>query len=164
VSLSDLTPDTKVQLYELDTTAIGYGDVFRFHGYETVAVSFNGQTYTPIPLSADGFEFSLSTQPEPRVTIPDSRFIRGWLKSRNYLRGAVVRRYHTLAQYVGLSPNPNYLIKPPEEFFINRPSQISALGIVFELRSSLDFFGVQFPGERIMKDEFPGVELVRSNT
>jgi lambda family phage minor tail protein L len=164
MSLADLLPDTKVQLYELDMTSIGYSDYFRFHGYECEAVLFNGQTYTPIAMKAEGFEYSINSQPEPKITIADSKTVRAWFKSRRYLRGAIVRRLTTLSQFIGLPPNANYLARPPEEFFVNRPSTISRLGIVMELRSALDLYGVKFPGEQIMQAEFPGVEQIRSNT
>jgi len=162
--LYDLEPETKIQLFELDTRPIGYAEVFYFHEYEAGPVTFNGNVYDPISLRISGFELSINTQPEPTLSIADHPTIRGWLKSRNYLRGATIRRLHTLAQYVGLAPSTAYLLRPTEEFFINRPSQISRLGIVFELRIAIDLFGLEFPGERIMKDEFPGVEQVRSET
>ena len=74
--LSKLNPSAIIELFEvhLDSALHGSTDVYRFHAGANAAVSgnvvFNGNTYTRIPVKADGFDFTnTGTLPRPTLSI-----------------------------------------------------------------------------------------------
>ena len=74
--LAKINPSAIIELFELrlDSTLHGSSDVYRFHAGANAAVSgnivFNSQTYTRIPIKADGFEYSnTGTLPRPTLSI-----------------------------------------------------------------------------------------------
>ena len=74
--LAKINPSAIIELFELrlDSTLHGSSDVYRFHAGANAAVSgnivFNSQTYTRIPIKAEGFEYSnTGTLPRPTLSI-----------------------------------------------------------------------------------------------
>ena len=70
------SPSAIIELFELrlDSTLHGSSDVYRFHAGANAAVGgnivFNSQTYTRIPIKAEGFEYSnTGTLPRPTLSI-----------------------------------------------------------------------------------------------
>ena len=47
--IQGLEPGEKVELFELDATGIG-GDYFRFHGYQTGEIWWQGKEYSAWPI------------------------------------------------------------------------------------------------------------------
>ena len=71
-----INPSAIIELFELrlDSTLHGSSDVIRFHAGANANVDgnivFNSQSYTRIPIKADGFEYTnTGTLPRPTLTI-----------------------------------------------------------------------------------------------
>jgi lambda family phage minor tail protein L len=161
LELSQLNHDAIVNLVQLDLNPIGISSVYYFHPYQGSAINFNGQNYQPLPMVLKGFEIKAGSLPSPTVTVAANAQIRSLLRQYNGLRRALIRRVRTMKKYLGLPPNANYIIGTPQEFFINRPSDESDLGIELELRAIFDLQGDKFPRGVILRSEYPGVGLVR---
>jgi lambda family phage minor tail protein L len=159
--LDDLSHDAIIDLVQLDLNRIGINTIYYLHPYQAGIVNFNGQNYQPLPMKLEGFEIKVGTPARPKITIGANPQIRGLLRQYNGLRRATVRRIRTMKQYLGLAPNANYIIGTPQEFFINRPSSESDMGVEIELLSIFDIEGDKFPRGVILRSEFPGVGLVK---
>ena len=67
--IQGLEPGEKVQLFELDASGIG-GDYFRFHGYQTGEIWWQGKEYSAWPIQAEGFaRTGEAQQPAPVLTL-----------------------------------------------------------------------------------------------
>jgi lambda family phage minor tail protein L len=159
--LEDLDLDAIINLVQLDLNPIGINSIYYFHGYQARTIIFNGQSYLPLAMALKGFEIKVGSLPQPTITIAANPQIRGLLRMHNGLRRAVVRRLRTMKKYLGLAANANYVIGTPQEFFINRPSDESDMSIELELRAIFDLQGDKFPRGVILRQEYPGVGLVR---
>jgi phage-related protein len=112
--LARLNPSAVIELFELhlDSTLHGSADVYRFHAGSNEKIDgnvvFNGNTYTRIPIKADGFEFSnTGALPRPTLTISNLDGTMTTLlllvnatTAGNDLGGAEVRRIRTLRKYL----------------------------------------------------------------
>lgn len=99
-----LEPGTIVELFELDTTALG-GTVLRFHaGTNQIRqnVVWQGNTYTAFPMQATGFDFNGNGQlPRPRMLMSNVTGAMTLLVlTYEDLLGAKVTRRRTLAKYL----------------------------------------------------------------
>lgn len=102
--IRSLNPGALVELFELDATSLG-GTITRVHagtnGLRTPVV-WQGNTYTPFPVEASGFDYSGKGQlPRPTLRIANVTGAVGVLV-RDYgdLQGAKVTRRRTLAKYL----------------------------------------------------------------
>ena len=106
--LGKINPSNIVELFELELiTAIhGTNTIYRFHNgvseYDGSNITFNGNTYTRMPIEADGFAYSATTIPRPTLKISN---ILGTITSllltlTQGLEGAKVTRLRTLERYI----------------------------------------------------------------
>lgn len=120
-----LSPGALVTLYELDLRDIG-GDVMRFHGYQTGPVKFQGKTYSPWAIAAEGFERTGEPQqPMPTLSVgnigkdANGEPIAGVISSLCYalqdLVGATVTRRRTFSKYLDGRPTADPLAEFPPE-------------------------------------------------
>ena len=112
--LAKLNPSAIIELFELhlDNTLHGSTDIYRFHAGSNESVTgnvvFNGNTYTRIPVKAEGFEFTnTGTLPRPTLTVSNLDGTMSTLlllvnatTAGNDLGGAEVRRIRTLRKYL----------------------------------------------------------------
>lgn len=149
-SLQSLAPEAVLSLYELDATMLGEAEVLYFHN-GTNGVNENivwqGNTYSPLPIIVTGFEFTgEGSPPRPSLNIAN---VGGWLSIMVHeysdLVGAKLTRRRTLARYLDGHESAGNVELPPDVFFINRKVQQTENAIEFELTSSLDLDGVEFP-------------------
>ena len=163
--LAKINPSAIIELFELrlDSTLHGSSDVYRFHAGVNAAVSgnivFNGQTYTRIPIKADGFEYSnTGTLPRPTLSISnlDSTMTTLLLlvnatTAGNDLGGAEVRRIRTLKKYLDgestADPNARF---PEERWFVDRKASESRDAVTFELASKFDLAGQKIPKRQVI--------------
>jgi lambda family phage minor tail protein L len=167
--IQTLEPGAKVELFELDATAIS-GDVLRFHGYTQVGVIYwQGVTYTPWPIDAEGFELQPSKPPTPTLTVAniDGSITAACLQFQDMV-GAIVKRRRTLGKYLdaanfgGTNPTADPTQEfPPDIWYIERKAAEDSTAVQFELSSALDFNGVQLPRRVITAKEFPAASLTR---
>tara|TARA_Y100000289_G_scaffold42322_1_gene41988 strand:- start:42 stop:1028 length:987 start_codon:yes stop_codon:yes gene_type:complete len=124
--LSQLSPSAIIELFEvrLDSALHGSSDIYRFHAGSNEKVDsnivFNGQTYTRLPVKAEGFEYTnTGTLPRPTLTISNLDgtittllLLVNATTAGNDLGGAEVRRIRTLRKFLDAANfvTPNFLI------------------------------------------------------
>ena len=163
--LAKLNPSAIIELFEvhLDNTLHGSSDVYRFHAGANADVDgnvvFNGNTYTRIPVKADGFEMTnTGTLPRPTLTISNLDGTMTTLlllvnatTAGNDLGGAEVRRIRTLKKFLdgeaAADPNAKF---PDERWFIDRKANESRDSVTFELASKFDLAGQKLPKRQIV--------------
>jgi lambda family phage minor tail protein L len=163
--LAKLNPSAIIELFELhlDNTLHGSTDVYRFHAGANAAVNgnvvFNGNTYTRIPVKADGFEFTnTGTLPRPTLTISNLDGTMTTLlllvnatTAGNDLGGAEVRRIRTLKKFLDgestADPNAKF---PDERWYVDRKANESRDSVTFELASKFDLAGQKLPKRQIV--------------
>jgi lambda family phage minor tail protein L len=163
--LAKLNPSAIIELFELhlDNTLHGSTDVYRFHAGANADVDgnvvFNGNTYTRIPVKADGFEFTnTGTLPRPTLTISNLDGTMTTLlllvnatTAGNDLGGAEVRRIRTLKKFLDgestADPNAKF---PDERWYVDRKANESRDSVTFELASKFDLAGQKLPKRQIV--------------
>ena len=163
--LAKINPSAIIELFEvrLDSALHGSNDVYRFHAGSNADVTgniiFNSQTYSRVPLKADGFEYAnTGTLPRPTLAISNlSSTISALLllvnatTAGNDLGGAEVRRIRTLKKYLdgesAADPNAQF---PQERWFIDRKSSENRDSVTFELASKFDLAGQKIPRRQII--------------
>ena len=124
--LSQLNPSAIIELFEvrLDLALHGSSDIYRFHAGSNEKIDsnivFGGQTYTRLPIKADGFEYTnTGTLPRPTLTISNLDGTMTTLlllvnatTAGSDLGGAEVRRIRTLRKFLDAANfvTPNFLI------------------------------------------------------
>ena len=163
--LAKINPSAIIELFELrlDSTLHGSSDVYRFHAGANADVDgnivFNSQTYTRIPIKADGFEYSnTGTLPRPTLSISNHDTTMTTLlllvnatTAGNDLGGAEVRRIRTLKKYLdgesAADPNARW---PEERWFVDRKASESRDQVTFELASKFDLAGQKIPKRQVI--------------
>ena len=163
--VSVLAPSAIIELFELqlDNTLHGSTDVYRFHAGSNANVTgnivFDSNTYTRLPIQADGFEMrSGGTLPQPTLTIANLDGTMTTLlalvnatTTGNDLTGATVRRIRTLKRYLdgesAADPNARF---PTEIWRINRKATETRDVVTFELASEFDLAGQKLPKRQIV--------------
>jgi lambda family phage minor tail protein L len=163
--LAKINPSAIIELFELrlDSTLHGSSDVYRFHAGANADVDgnivFNSQTYTRIPIKADGFEYTnTGTLPRPTLSISNLDGTMTTLlllvnatTAGNDLGGAEVRRIRTLKKYLdgesAADPNAQW---PQERWFVDRKASESRDVVTFELASKFDLAGQKIPKRQVI--------------
>jgi len=146
--IQTLEPGALVSLYELDATEIG-GELYRFHGYNTGDVIWQGMTFTPWPITAEGFEMTGNgQQPSPTLQVANvSGFITSLVIFFEDLVGAKLTRRRTLYKYIQSDEDEQL---PPDIWYIEQKTSETNEVVAFELASALDFSGQQLPKRQIL--------------
>lgn len=163
--LSTLAPSAIIELFELtlDSTLHGSTDTYRWHNgcnaNVTGNVTWNGNTYTRLPIQAEGFDYTnTGTLPRPTLTVAN---LDGTVSTLlllvnattpgNDLGGATVKRIRTLKKYLdgeaGADPHAKF---PDEIWYIDRKSGESRDAVSFELASKFDLAGVMLPKRQVI--------------
>ena len=163
--LAKLNPSAIIELFEvhLDNTLHGSTDVYRFHAGANADIDgnvvFNGNTYTRIPVKADGFEFTnTGTLPRPTLTISNLDgtittllLLVNATTAGNDLGGAEVRRIRTLKKFLDgeatADPNAKF---PDERWYVDRKANESRDSVAFELASKFDLAGQKLPKRQVV--------------
>ena len=163
--LAKINPSAIIELFELrlESALHGSNDVYRFHAGSNADVTgdivFNSQTYSRVPIKADGFEYTnTGTLPRPTLAVSNlSSTISALLltvnatTAGNDLGGAEVRRIRTLKKYLdgesAADPNAQF---PQEVWFIDRKSSETRDSVTFELASKFDLAGQKIPRRQII--------------
>lgn len=147
--------DNLVELFELDCTDLG-GSTLRFTGsaFPTEAIEYGGNTYTPVPIMAEGFEVNgKGTLPTPTLKILNSNSLQASLISLNDLQGAVVRRIKTFRCFLdqGENPDPNAHF-PIDVFKVDRKVAGNKYYVEWVLAAAIDQEGRQIPGRQVLRN------------
>lgn len=162
--IQKLEPSAIIELFELDATAFG-GDMLRFHagtnGLQQSLV-WQGNTYTPFPVQASGFEYSGNGQlPRPKLVVANiTGAISLLVIQYDDLLGAKLTRKRTLAKFldaVNFPGGTNTSADPEAEFpddvfFIDRKVSENRDIVEFELAAAFDVAGVKLPRRQIIQN------------
>lgn len=149
----------KIDLFELDATAIG-GSILRFHGYaQTGIITWQEQQYSPWPIQATGFaQTGSGSLPTPQLSVGN---IDGSISSMciyfDDLVGAKLTRHTTMGKYLDAInfKNGNPTADPTQEFpleiwYIEQKSSETSEVVEFQLASALDCMGTLLPRRQIV--------------
>ncbi|WP_110636219.1 phage minor tail protein L [Salinicola salarius] len=148
-----------VTLFEIDARQWEAG-ILRFTNQTALdggPIRFNGYTYTPTPITADGFEWNgKGTLPQPSLSLSTLEVsIVSMLLATNDLIGAPVKRIRTFANHLdgGDDPDPEATFPVDEYHIEQKPQEIPARGsLEFTLSISLDQQGRKIPARQCLRD------------
>lgn len=165
--IANLAPGRIIELFELDATAIG-GTLSRLvNGTNELksSVVWQGNTYTPFPIEASGYEFVGRGQlPRPKVRVANALgTISALVLAYQDLIGAKFTRKRTLVKYLdavnfagGVNPTADpdsYLTD--DIYFIDRKAEENRVYVEFELTAAFDVTGVQLPRRYVVQNVCP---------
>jgi lambda family phage minor tail protein L len=168
--MSDLSPTSIIDLYELGTFAALHGadSLYRFHAGLTLktpntGVTWNGNQYTRYPIEVDGFEYLGNGQlPRPTVRVSNLFSFLSLIMIEinatnpgNDLCGAKLTRIRTMARYLDAvnfpgdtnpygTPDPT-AEAPREIYYVDRKVTENRDVVEFELVSAFDLANVRAP-------------------
>ena len=169
--LQKINPSSIIELFELELFANIHGSAvtYRFHA-GTNALSTNGNivwdgnTYSALPIEAEGFEYNAESGSLPRPTIRVANLLGSITAillnvnettAGNDLTGAKLTRIRTLVRYIdavnftgGTNPygTPDTSAKLPSEiYYVARKVSETRDAVTFELSASFDLAGVRAP-------------------
>lgn len=151
-----LTPDARIQLFELDCTAItggGSGDILRFHPYQSEqTLTFQGKAYSPWPVQISGLEKTGDQQPTPSFVAGNvGGSVTALCLSYQDLIGAKLTVHDTFAKFLDGSPEADPSEEFPQEvWFLERKSGETRESVSWELSSAFDFGNAALPGRKII--------------
>ena len=145
-----------ITLYQLDTTSRG-GPIFHFTSatdFDT-DIYFGGQLYSPVPMTAAGFEMTTKgAPPTPGVTI-SNLYGAGNLLLDTYrgLIGCDFIRILTLRRFLddGTTPDGNAMITR-DKFVVAQKTVHNAREIAFKLATRMDQEGTKLPRRQFLRD------------
>ena len=165
--LQKFAPSAEIELFEIDATTVG-GALYRFHPGKNglnANIVWQGNTFTPFPIEAEGFEWSGRGQlPRPKVRVSNVLgTISALVIAYQDLAGVKVTRIRTLAKYLDAvnfpgSSNPtadSTAEYPRDVYFIDRKSAETREMVEFELSSAADLAGVMLPRRQIIQNYCP---------
>jgi lambda family phage minor tail protein L len=173
-TLQNADAKTVVELFdfELNTAQHGETTVYRFTNTKNELgnnIVWQGNTYTAIPLKAEGYEASgQGTLPRPNISVSNllGTFTTIISLLPDGLEGCKVTRTRTLSKYLDAvnftggsnsDADPTSYFRPRDIYFIDRKSMENRDVISYEMCSAFDLAGVRLPKRQILPDEFPGV-------
>ena len=179
--LQKANPSAKIELFEIHLVSALHGssDVSRFHNginmNTTFNVVFQGNSYTRIPIEANGFEYAATRTTRPRPTVRISNILStvtalmtqaNLTTPKNDLNGAKFIRKVTMLRYLdnanfesGTNPfgTPANNTYENQTFFIDRKTVESKDFVEFECVSALDLQNRSAPKRIITRKDFPSV-------
>ena len=173
-TLQDADAKTVVELFdfELNTAQHGETTIYRFTNTKNELgndIVWQGNTYTAIPLKAEGYEASgQGTLPRPSISVSNllGTFTTLIAVLPDGLEGCKVTRTRTLSKYLDAvnftggsnsDADPTSYFRPRDIYFIDRKSMENRDVISYEMCSAFDLAGVRLPKRQILPDDFPGV-------
>lgn len=158
------TPDTLVDLFEINALSLGAEDVFylspgTFGGNPPQSILWNGVFYLPIPIEITDVKQSLSGLPRPTLKVSNAGGLLGaTMRSLNDLVGASVIRTRTYATFLDAGDTPDTTqFFGPDKYVVARKASENEVAIEFELVSILEQDDVFIPGRYVFKDTCPWI-------
>ena len=155
-----------VEMYILDCSNIG-GSIFRFCPATNngVAVVYDGNTYSPLPIKTEGWEWSSTgAPPRPTLTVSNvNKFLQGAVQTLGDIVGAKLTRIRTFKQFIDGQPGADINAKFPDDVYVvEQKTTHNRLEITWVLSSVIDRPGLRLPRRQILRDKgFPGAARVR---
>jgi lambda family phage minor tail protein L len=150
-----------VDLFTLDATALtgpaGNGQILRWvsGNIGESSISYQGYSYTPLPVMADGFEWNgRGPLPTPRIRVSN---VLGSMTSLNKdygdMVGATLMRLRTFYKHLDTQteadPDAHW---PPEIYRVERKVSQNKIMVEWELSASIDQEGKMLPGRQCIRD------------
>ena len=178
--LQKINPSAVIELFTLVTTTALHGSntTYRFHARTNLNsnadIIWASNTYTKMPIKAEGFAYKNGQLPRPTLTVSNAiGTISAILATVNAtttgndLTGATVTRIRTLARYLDAAnfsggSNPLGTPDPTAEFkqeiyTIDRKSAENREVVTFELAAVFDLAGVRAPKRQATRSIFPSI-------
>jgi lambda family phage minor tail protein L len=151
--------DEFVELFELDATSLG-GSVNRFlaGAFGSSTVTWQGNTYAPIPVTATGFAADGSgTLPTPHLKVANVNLaFSGIAISFHDLLGCIVTRHRTFRRFLDgeseADPTAEYA---PDVYRVDRKVAQNKLFVEWELATVIDQEGRKLPGRPVLQGACP---------
>lgn len=162
--LQSLTPTSIIELFQLELNSLQHGINYIYYFHAGTSLKSNGSVYwanneyTPMPIQADGFEYSGTGQlPRPKIRIANLNGMVSSILSAlpNGLEGAKITRIRTFARYIDNNNFPgdtnpygapdSSMKMPDEVFYVDRMISETRDLIEFELVAVFDLMGVRSP-------------------
>jgi len=162
--IQSLSPSALVEMFVLDMSMFAGGGLSYFHagtnGLQQPVV-WQGRTYTPLPIEAEGFDLSARGQlPKPVVRVANINGLFSAAVAQNDdLIGAKITRKRTFAKYLDASNFPSgnpYADQnqhlPDEIWYVDRKVSENRYIIEWELASAFDVQGVMLPFRQVIQN------------
>jgi lambda family phage minor tail protein L len=153
----NLSPDTLIELFELDASAIG-GSVYHFTSDNVDGqsqISFGGTVYTAVPIEAEGFEWNgQGAPPIPKLRTGNvNRVLQAATRTLNGLIGAQVTRTRTFRKFLDDgSASDSTQVFNRDFYRVERMANRTASVVEFELAAAVDQEGRTLPGRVALRD------------
>ena len=149
-------PGDLIELFVFDGTPIG-STIFRYTpgNIDGQPVVFDGNTYLPIPIQSEGFEYNgKGTLPTPTLAISNVENLGSALTiSNNDFVGAIITRIRTFKEFLDGEPGADpTAVLPYDIFTVERKKNQNKLYVEWELSASLDQQGAMLPGRQALRD------------
>ena len=181
-----INPSAIIELFTLQLSQTFHNDtsIYRFHGGSSLnnngEIVWAGNSYTRMPIIADGFAYRRGQIPRPKLTISNAlgsisailnlvntATVAGAVNTGNDLTGATVTRIRTMARFldaVNFPGNSNPLGTPDptaefkrEIYLVDRKATENREVVEFELAAPSDLAGVRLPKRQCTRDLFPAI-------
>lgn len=163
--IQSLSPSAKIELYELDATALGDTSKLYFHAGTNQLrqpVVWKGISYLPFPIEAEGFDITTSgSLPRPKLRVANlGGEMSAEVRAFDDLVGAKVTRRRTFARFldavnftggVNVEADPNQGF-PDDVWFVERKVSEDRFVIEWELASAFDLQGVLLPNRQVIQN------------
>lgn len=165
--IQSLSPSALIELFVLDTSHLPDGGLMHFHAATNELqqpVVWQGQTYTPLPVEADGFDLSSQgTLPRPKLRVANiNGMFSGEVMKYDDLVGCKVTRKRTFVRFLDAvnftAGNPSadpYQHFPDDVWYVERKNEENRYLIEFELSSAFDLQGVMLPKRQVLQNACP---------
>lgn len=146
-----------VTLFQLDCTSIPGGSVLHFTSsvFNDEAIVFNAQAYTPVDITAEGFEYSgQAAFPTPILKLSNvTKLGSALVLTYDDLIGAQLTRIRTLKQYLddGATPDPSQIFTP-DVYVVEQKMRHTRTSIEWKLSASIDQQGAKLPSYDLARD------------
>lgn len=165
--IQSLAPSALIELFTLDLTSISQGYLHFHAGTNNLTgnVVWQGNTYIPIPIEAEGFSAGSSgVLPRPKIRLAniDGAF-SAMVADYDDLIGFKITRRRTFAKYLdainfaggvnaSADPNQHY---PDDVWFIDQKVDENRYMIEWELASAFDLMGIMLPARQVNQNSCP---------
>ncbi len=159
-----LNPGGVVVLYELDLNPLGLAQILRFTqspdnptpSQPFPPVTFDGNDYAPIPITADGFgRAGDSAPPRPKLSVSlIDPTVLALIKDNRFFEGALITRFRVFERFLDGKPDadPSQVFSR-DTFIIDRVSMLNTATVVtWELRAFSDLEHKRVPARQVIRD------------
>ena len=181
-----INPSAIIELFTLQLSQKFHNDtsIYRFHGGSNLnnngEIVWAGNSYTRIPIIAEGFAYQRGQIPRPKLIISNAlgnisailnavntATVAGAVNTGNDLTGATETRIRTMARFldaVNFPGNSNPLGTPDptaefkrEIYLVDRKATENREIVEFELAAPSDLAGVRLPKRQCTRELFPAI-------